>query len=232
MWERRGWWCGDKKEHCQIVSLPKGATSSPWAPAWGLTMTFIHTTVTKEQSRRPCLNTNHLPGPSQLSAKMRLSFVAWLFHYVPLCRKRLMLFLFFIPFQSWAPGAGLADLKHWWSSDSTNWAQRYIFIMLESASKTLSLVLKLLDGSSRPEVDCATQRLVILKADCGSMWQLSICFHSASCYSWQSQAFSVLKNSTFSFPQKQSDTFPRHQGVLSAERTLQLVSGRIGAECP
>lgn len=177
-------------------------------------MTFIHTAVTKEQARQPCLNTNHLPSPFQLSAKMRLSFVPWLFHYMPLCRERLMLFFFFIPFQSRAPGAGLADLKHWWSSDSTNWAQRYIFIMLESASKTLSLVLKLLNGSLHPEVDSARRRLVILKVDCG-MWQVSICSHSASCYSWQFETFYVLKNERLSSFSKKKSMFLRHQSMLS-----------------
>lgn len=40
---------------------------------------------------------------------------------------------------------GTADLKCWWRSDS-NGAQAYIFIILQSAPKTLSLVFKVSDG--------------------------------------------------------------------------------------
>lgn len=51
---------------------------------------------------------------------------------------------FLLPFAA-APAVGLADLKCWWTSDS-DWARRYIFIILQSAPKTLSLVFKVLDG--------------------------------------------------------------------------------------
>lgn len=56
---------------------------------------------------------------------------------------------FLLPFAG-APVVGLADLKCWWCS-SSDWAGRYIFIILQSAPKTLSLVFKVLDGQLQSE---------------------------------------------------------------------------------
>lgn len=130
------------------ITLPKGTTSCPSAPAWALTMTFIHAAMTKAQARRPCLNTNPPTGPSR---RLRWNEAVIRAMALSLCHSvgrdwcSSLFSLLFIA----APAVGLADLKRWWSSDSSSWAQRYIFIKLQSAPKTLSLVFKPLDGKLR-----------------------------------------------------------------------------------
>lgn len=65
--ERRqeGWVWRWKSTLSDTITLRKGTTSSPSAPAWALTLTFILAAMTKAQARRPCLNTNPLTRPSR-----------------------------------------------------------------------------------------------------------------------------------------------------------------------
>ncbi len=142
---RREWYEGEKA-HCQILSLsPKEQCQAPrhlperWL--WHLSMLLWLKCRPDDPVWTPILWLAHLGG----CGEMKLSFVPWLFHCVSLCGEKLMLFLFLLLFST-APAVGLADLKCWWSSDNSNWAQRYIFIMLQSAPETLSLVFKPLDG--------------------------------------------------------------------------------------
>lgn len=142
---RRGWY-GDEKAHCQILSLsPKEQRQAPqhlpehWL--WHLSMLLWLKHRPDDPVWTPIIWLAHLGACTE----MKLSFVLWLFHCVSLCGERLMLFLFSLLFST-APVVGLTDLKHWWSSGCSNRAQRYIFIMLQSAPKTLSLVFKPLDG--------------------------------------------------------------------------------------
>lgn len=181
--ERRVVWKW-KSTLSDTITLPKGTTSSPSAPACALTMTFIHAAMSKAQARRPCLNTNHLTGSSQ---RLHWNEAVIRAMVLSLCvTLRGEIYVLFSLLFSTAPVVGSADLKRWWSSDSSNWAQRYIFIILQSAPKTLSLVFKPLDGKLQLQSRTGTYRLVILNTDCSAACQASICFDSAIWF-WDSR---------------------------------------------
>lgn len=84
---------------------------------------------------------------------------------VSLYAEWLMFSLLFAPIST-ARAVGWADFKCWWSSDS-DWAWRYIFIILQSTPKTLLLVFKVQDVKNA--VWSWTVKLAILKAGCSTM---------------------------------------------------------------
>lgn len=137
---------GGEEAHCQILSLSqKEQRQAPhhlpkyWL--WHLSMLLWLKHRPDDPVWTPIIWLAHLGA----CAEMKLYFMLWLFLCVSVCRERLMLFLFLL-LSSTAAVMGSTDLKHWWSSDCSNRAQRYIFIMLQSTPKTLLLVFKLLDG--------------------------------------------------------------------------------------
>lgn len=65
-----------KRTLSDTITLCRGTTLSPPAPAWALTLTFIHAAMTKAQTRRACLNTNPLTGLIS-AAELKWSCHSW-----------------------------------------------------------------------------------------------------------------------------------------------------------